>query len=384
MQGTGSVDGTRQPLAHALPVAAFPEHPSTRIAGRKPLLSLAHARRQPVEHVRALDRMQRRVAVEAARKRLQAGGQIEPGQYLGQLGVRLLRVDVAAVRQVAAHQQAAVATEGDAPFGDGGADELPVPDTVFVSRIKAGQAEQAGERPQMGIGEEARHAQRRRPQAKQRRHVKGLEHRIDRDAVAVVQTVREIDRRAVDQNQLDLGVRYAERLERMLDRRVGGAGQHRLPAATVGGNEIVEFGVETEADGERRFPDHGRLGRRVRHPISVCWQTDEDGEREGRMTIGVEALAELIREIEREDPIDYGDLPYDEDDLRRLVCQHIHDISDQAEQLGSENRTTVLLAVAAKLVLENLVLHVRLLQSQGEPLEASAAALLRRLRGGRP
>jgi len=102
------------------------------------------------------------------------------------------------------------------------------------------------------------------------------------------------------------------------------------------------------------------------------------------MTIGVEALAELIREIEREDPIDYGDLPYDEDDLRRLVCQHIHDISDQAEQLGSENRTTVLLAVAAKLVLENLVLHVRLLQSQGEPLEASAAALLRRLRGGRP
>ena len=101
------------------------------------------------------------------------------------------------------------------------------------------------------------------------------------------------------------------------------------------------------------------------------------------MTISVEELAELIREIEVEDPIDYGDLPYDEDELRRLVCQQIHEISDQAAQLGEENRSTVLLAVAAKLVLENLVLHVRLLQRQGETLDASAADLLRRLRGRR-
>lgn len=100
------------------------------------------------------------------------------------------------------------------------------------------------------------------------------------------------------------------------------------------------------------------------------------------MTISIEELADLIREIEVEDPIDYGDLPYDEDDLRRLVCTQIHEISDQAGQLGEENRTTVLLAVAAKLVLENLVLHIRLLQSQGQPLDASAADLLRRLRGG--
>lgn len=100
------------------------------------------------------------------------------------------------------------------------------------------------------------------------------------------------------------------------------------------------------------------------------------------MTISVDELAALIREIEVEDPIDYGDLPYAEDDLRRLVCQQIHEISDQAATLGEENRTTVLLAVAAKLVLENLVLHVRLLQGQGETLDADAAALLRRLRGG--
>lgn len=73
------------------------------------------------------------------------------------------------------------------------------------------------------------------------------------------------------------------------------------------------------------------------------------------MPITAEALATLIREIEVEDPIDYGDLPYDEDDLRLLVCNHIREIAEQAAQLGEENRMTVLLAVAAKLVLENLV-----------------------------
>lgn len=100
------------------------------------------------------------------------------------------------------------------------------------------------------------------------------------------------------------------------------------------------------------------------------------------MTISVQELAALIREIEHEDPIEYGDLPYDEDDLRLLVCNQIHEISDQAGQLGEENRTTVLLAVAAKLVLENLVLHVRLMQQQGLALDESAEALFRRLRGG--
>jgi len=99
------------------------------------------------------------------------------------------------------------------------------------------------------------------------------------------------------------------------------------------------------------------------------------------MTITSAELADLIREIEVEDPIDYGDLPYAEDDLRLLVCKQIGEIAEQAAQLGEENRQTVLLAVAAKLVLENLVLHVKLLQAQGRALDESSEALFRRLRG---
>lgn len=99
------------------------------------------------------------------------------------------------------------------------------------------------------------------------------------------------------------------------------------------------------------------------------------------MIVSSTELAELIREIEIEDPIDYADLPYAEDDLRLLVCSQIREIAEQAESLGDENRQTVMLAVAAKLVLENLVLHVRLLQAQGRALDQSAEALFRRLRG---
>jgi hypothetical protein len=98
------------------------------------------------------------------------------------------------------------------------------------------------------------------------------------------------------------------------------------------------------------------------------------------MNVSSTELAALIREIEVEDPIDYADLPYDEDDLRLLVCNQIHEIAEQAEQMGEENRQMLLLAVAAKLVLENMVLHIRLLQSQGKAIDDSSEALFRRLR----
>lgn len=99
------------------------------------------------------------------------------------------------------------------------------------------------------------------------------------------------------------------------------------------------------------------------------------------MTVSSAELAALIREIEAEDPIDYADLPYAEDDLRLLVCGQIREIAEEAGRLGEESRQTVLLAVAAKLVVENLVLHIRLLKAQGNAPEESAEALFRRLRG---
>lgn len=92
-------------------------------------------------------------------------------------------------------------------------------------------------------------------------------------------------------------------------------------------------------------------------------------------------LAAMIREIEVEDPIDYADLPYDEDALRLLVCSQIHEIVEQSADLDEDNRQMLLMAVAAKLVLENMVLNIRLLQMQGRAIDDGSEALFRRLRG---
>jgi hypothetical protein len=98
------------------------------------------------------------------------------------------------------------------------------------------------------------------------------------------------------------------------------------------------------------------------------------------MPIKPEQLAALMREVEQEDPIDFADLPFAEDDLRDLVASHLCEMAAAMENFSTEDRLTTLLAVSAKLVLENLVLHVQLLRRHGLPVGDNVEALLRRLR----
>lgn len=98
------------------------------------------------------------------------------------------------------------------------------------------------------------------------------------------------------------------------------------------------------------------------------------------MTITAQQLAALIQEVEREDPIDFADLPFEEEALRALVAEHLCEMASAMDSFSEEDRHLALLAVAAKLVLENLVLHVQLLRQHGVPMSDSANALLQRLR----
>jgi len=99
------------------------------------------------------------------------------------------------------------------------------------------------------------------------------------------------------------------------------------------------------------------------------------------MTITPEQLAVLMQEVELSDPIDFADLPFDEQELRSLIANHLCEMADAMETFTPEDRNLTLLAVAAKLVLENLVLHVQLLRRHGLPVSDSVAALLQRLQG---
>ena len=100
------------------------------------------------------------------------------------------------------------------------------------------------------------------------------------------------------------------------------------------------------------------------------------------MGITPQDLEQLMQEVEQEDPIDFGDLPFDEHDLRRVVAIHLCEMADAMDSFSEEDRRLTLLAVAAKLVLENLVLHVQLLRRHGLPLNQQTEALLARLRKG--
>jgi hypothetical protein len=103
---------------------------------------------------------------------------------------------------------------------------------------------------------------------------------------------------------------------------------------------------------------------------------------EPQMSITRQELETLMQEVEQEDPIDFADLPFSEQDLRSLVASHLVEMADAMNSFSEEDRRLTLMAVAAKLVLENLVLHIQLLRRHGLPLSDSADALLSRLRRG--
>ena len=100
------------------------------------------------------------------------------------------------------------------------------------------------------------------------------------------------------------------------------------------------------------------------------------------MPITPEQLATLMQEVERDDPIDFADLPFDDQQLRALIANHLCEMAEAMENFTEEDKNLALLAVAAKLVLENLVLHVQLLRQHGLPLSHSVESLLQRLRDG--
>ena len=100
------------------------------------------------------------------------------------------------------------------------------------------------------------------------------------------------------------------------------------------------------------------------------------------MPIKPEDLAALMHEVEQEDPIDFADLPFPEDELRQLVASHLCEMAASMENFSTEDKLMTLLAVSAKLVLENMVLHVQLLRRHGLPIGDDVNALLSRLQKG--
>jgi hypothetical protein len=81
-----------------------------------------------------------------------------------------------------------------------------------------------------------------------------------------------------------------------------------------------------------------------------------------------EVLLELLAEVEKEDPIDFSGLPFDENDLRQLACLNVTELLNSWPQDQSDEREMVMAATIARLVLENMVLNARIaILNQDEP-----------------
>lgn len=89
------------------------------------------------------------------------------------------------------------------------------------------------------------------------------------------------------------------------------------------------------------------------------------------MQVSTETLVEMLREVEADDPIDYADLPFGEQELRRLVMSSLVERHHQIEggDLSVSDIHALYLLSTAKLVLENTVLHARLLLLQGQQID---------------
>lgn len=71
--------------------------------------------------------------------------------------------------------------------------------------------------------------------------------------------------------------------------------------------------------------------------------------------ITVDDLVELAKEVEVTDPIDWGMLNINEDDAYRLIALSV------IEQFSLNSSQTTLLATITKLVVENFVLNLKLM-----------------------
>jgi hypothetical protein len=102
------------------------------------------------------------------------------------------------------------------------------------------------------------------------------------------------------------------------------------------------------------------------------------------MQVSTETLVEMLREVEAEDPIDYADLPFGEHELRRLVMNSLVARHHAVEtDMSVSDLHALYLLSTAKLVLENTVLHARLLILQGQQVDVQALLAPFMLNGGK-
>nr|WP_315467422.1 hypothetical protein [uncultured Undibacterium sp.] len=98
------------------------------------------------------------------------------------------------------------------------------------------------------------------------------------------------------------------------------------------------------------------------------------------MPITPELLQDLMQAMESEGPIDFAGLPFKQDELREIVASHVCELAMNMDSFNESERFFMLLAIVAKLNLENLVLHMQLQHDHHIPSKIAVKELMLKFR----
>src|ERR1019366_4605762 len=189
---------------------------------------------------------QQRVASQTPREGFCQTPQIKTPDHFRELLPRLGRPEVISVRHGAAFEETHIAGQQNPAFVARDLRQALVGATVLIQSVKSQYPQVCGQAAEVHIEYEPWITERLRPQSGQSGDVERLEDRVNTDPVAGLNPVGEIHRLSVDQDEIDLRVGHAERLNAVLDRRGIQETIRELREAALRQQEIVEFCVEAE------------------------------------------------------------------------------------------------------------------------------------------
>lgn len=101
----------------------------------------------------------------------------------------------------------------------------------------------------------------------------------------------------------------------------------------------------------------------------------------GEATPMAQRILELLEEIELDAAVDFAGCDIDRDLARHLVVRHLSQLHEHLCRCvgDAEGREALLLATAARVMLENVVLQARVLAGRGRVAGGELGALLERL-----
>ncbi len=204
--------------------------------------------RQLVLDFRLIDVSNRTAALQATCKGRNAAPEVERLDDLLKLAVRFHRANGVRVRYRISLEKPAIAREHDplliaSTEGDGSVVQI-----TLIDGIETKEPQVARELSQMHVRNEFRIAERLGTKPSDTRNVQPLEHRVDGHALATGEAMLETDGLPVHEDDVDLGMRHAERFDKVLDRTRSAQAVVEATFPPMAGKKIIELLVEPKLD----------------------------------------------------------------------------------------------------------------------------------------